>query len=169
MQVKDGVIQGCGYRLKSIPQDLKGLTSVFILDTSFNIYSEGLVLLKGGAVRFPVIAGALGQATNRPIESFWMKAQGEGPTKALNGKVMPAETQGYLLYGESISAGAKLYGSVAERTPLTIGVRVKGEGIDRIYTGVAQLSDQDQAQGSECLAELVKRLEAELESKPPSR
>jgi len=166
MQIKDGAIQGCGYRLKSIPQSLVGLTSVIVLDTSFNIYAEGMVLLKGGAVRIDVKAGAPGKAENRQIASFWMKAQGEKPTKALNGKVIPGETQGYLLYGESIAAVAKLFDSVADGTPLTIGVRVKGEGIDRIYSGIAQLSEQDRAQGAQCLDELVKQIDAELKSKP---
>jgi len=166
MQIKDGAIQGCGYRLKSIPQSLAGLTSVIVLDTSFNIYAKGKALLKGGAVRVAVKAGAPGKAENRQIASFWIKAQGEKPTKALNGKVIPGETQGYLLYVETIAAVAKLFDSVADGTPLTIGVRVKGEGIDRIYSGVAQLSDQDRNQGAQCLNDLVKQMEADLEPKP---
>lgn len=169
MQVKDGAIQGCGYRLKSFPQSWRGLNSVVALDTSFNIYSNGLALLKGGAVRFPVNAGALGQAANKPIVSFWMKAQAEKPTKALNGKVLAAETQGYLIYGEDFAAVGKLFESVGDGTPLTIGVRVKGEGIDRIYSGVAQLTDQDQAQTVQCMDELIKQLEAEKESKPSGK
>ena len=169
MQIKDGAIQGCGYRLKSFPQSLRGLNSVVALDTSFNIYAEGSALLKGGAVRFPVNAGALGQAANKPIVSFWMKAQAEKPTKALNGKVLAADTQGYLIYGEAISTVAKLFESVAEGTPLTIGVRVKSEGVDRIHSGVARLTDQDQAQTVQCMAELIKQLEAAKESKPSGK
>lgn len=166
MQIKDGEILGCGYRLKSIPKSFDGLPSVIVLDTAFNIYAQGLALLKGGAVRVVVKAGAPGQTTNRQIESFWMKAPSEKPTRSLNGKVMPAETQGYLLYGESFGAVAKLFDAVADGTPLTVGARIKGEGVDRIYSGVAQLSDQDRNQGAQCLNDLVKQMEADLERKP---
>ena len=169
MQVKDGAIQGCGYRFKSVPRSFEGLRSVLVLDTSFNVYAEGLVLLKGGAIRVAVKEGSPGQSTNTKIETFWMKAQGEMPTRALGGKVIPAENQGYLLYGETMAAVTKLFSALAEGTPLTFGVRVKGEGLDRIYSGVAQLSDQDREQGAQCLSDLVKQMENDLEQKVPDR
>ena len=169
MQVKDGAVQGCGYRLKSIPKSFAGQSSVVVLDTSFNLYLTGLGLLKGGALQIQIKDGKPGQATTKQIESFWLKVQAEKPTTALNGKVLPAETKGYLLYGESVASIGKLFAGIAEGTPITVGVRIKGEAIDRIYSGAVQLSDQDKEQGSQCLDDLIKQLDAGPSPKPPGR
>ena len=169
MQVKDGAVQGCGYRLKAIPSSLAGLTSVVVLDTSFNLYESGLGLLKGGALQIPIKEGKPSQATSKQIESFWLKVQSEKPTKARSGKVVAAETKGYLLYGVSVADVSKLFGAIVEGTPITVGVRIKGESIDRIYVGAAQLSDQDKEQGSQCLDDLIKQMTVEPPSKPGSK
>ena len=168
MQVKDGAVQGCGYRLKAIPSSFDGLSSVVILDTSFNFYSTGLGLLKGGALAFQAKGGTLGQATTKQIESFWLKTATGRPTTPQR-KVIPAENKGYLLYSESIDTILNLFASVAEGVPITVGVRIKGESVDRIYTGRVNLSDQDKAQGDQCIEDLMKQLEADPVPKPAGR
>lgn len=169
MQVKDGAVQGCGYRLKGIPKSLVGQASVLVLDTSFNLYSSGLGLLKGGALQIQIRDGKAGPTTTKQIESFWLKAQSERPTTPLNGKVLPADTKGYLLYGETIESIGKLFAGIAERTPVAIGVRIKGESVDRIYSGVVQVSDQDKDHGDQCLGDLIRQLDAAPSPKPSSR
>lgn len=166
MQVKDGAVEGCGMRLKSMPIDTTGLTSALVIDMSFNIYRSGMALLKGGAVRIPLREASRGQVSNAPIDSFWMKIQSSRPTKPLHGHVMPAENPGYLLYGEALDEVVKLFDGLADRTPLTLGVRLKAEGIDRIYAGVAQLSDADRAQHAQCLGDLIRQMETDLKTEP---
>ena len=73
------------------------------------------------------------QPAKRQIECLWMKAQAEKPTRPLNGKAMPEETKGHFLSSESIGVVAKLFNGVAERMPTTVGVQLKGEGIDHIW------------------------------------
>ena len=46
---------------------------------------------------------------------------------------MPEETKGHFLSSESIGVVAKLFNGVAERMPTTVGVQLKGEGIDHIW------------------------------------
>lgn len=166
MQVKDGALEGCGMRLKSMPIDTAGLASTVVIDMSFNIYRSGMTLLKGGAVRIALREPSRGQASNAPIESFWMKAQSSRPTKPLHGHVMEAENPGYLLYGETLPEVSKLFNGLVDGTPLTLGVRLKGESIDRIYSGIPRLSDADRAQHAECLGGLVGQMKSDLEEKP---
>lgn len=105
MQVKDGLLQGCGYRLKSAPKQL-GSKSTVILDSSVNLYASGMTLLKGGAIEVEAKNGAPdGVAKNKPIQSFWLKVQSEKATVPRGGKVIAAETKGYLLYGISLDEG----------------------------------------------------------------
>lgn len=171
MQVKDGAVQGCGYRLKSIPKTIAGMSSIVLLDTSFNMYSTGFALLKGGAVQVSIKDGQLGQARTKQAESFWLKVRSDKPTTAANGKLLAAATKGYLLYGISPESVARLFAGIEEGAPITVGVRIKGEAIDRIYTGVAQLSDLDREQGRQCLGDLIKQIESDpdLATKPAGR
>lgn len=43
MQVRDGAVQGCGYRLKAIPQSFDGRSPVLALDASF-IFTSGVLV-----------------------------------------------------------------------------------------------------------------------------
>lgn len=132
LQVKDGAIRGCGFRLKSMVQSNPPLPAVVVLDTSFNLYSDGLALVKGGAVQVAVSDDNRTLPKNRPIESFWIKQQGAKATKPEGGKVTAAETKGYLIYSVRGVAVMGLFAAVWEKTPLTVGVRLKGEPVDRI-------------------------------------
>ena len=165
MQVKDGLLQGCGYRLKSIPKQL-GSKSTVILDSSFNLYASGMALLKGGAIEAGAKNGAPdGAVKNKPIQSFWLKVQSEKATVPSGGKVIPAETKGYLLYGTSLNEVLQLFEAVRSKTPITIGMRLRGEGTDRIYSGTVELSEEDGAEGSRCFAELLEQMTDGLETK----
>jgi hypothetical protein len=164
MQVKAGAVQGCGFRLRLMPQSIAGLRSVVLLDASFNLYSEGLGLLKGGAMEVPIVGGKPGKPSNRPIESFWMKAQGADPTAPKGDKVLPAETKGYLLYGVPFESINALFEAVWSKAPITVGARLKGEPMDRIYVGSPEVSDADDQQGHECMARLISQMQKELEA-----
>jgi hypothetical protein len=159
MKVKDGAVQGCGYRLKAIPKSFAGQTSFIFLDASFNLYSPGYGLLKGGAMQIEVKDGKF-QAAARQADSFWLKVQGDSPTTAVDGRVLPSESKGYLLYAVSADSIARLFAGMAVGMPFTIGVRLKGEGVDRIYSGEVQMSDKDREQGRQCTIDLSKVIEA---------
>ena len=164
MQVKDGFIQGCGYRLKSIPKQL-GPNSVVILDSSFNLYATGMPLLTGGAIEAGVKNGAPdGTTKNKPVQSFWLKVQSAKATVPRGGKMIPAETAGYLLYSTSLDEVMQLFEAVQLKTPITIGMRLRGEGLDRIHTGTVEMSEQDGSEGRQCLTELLKLMTDNLET-----
>jgi len=169
MQVKKGAIQGCGYRLMSIPMSaVPGQGDVVMLDASFNVYSNALSLLKAGVVRMKSKNGAVGQTINMPLEGFWLKVPDKKPTSPLNDKYVTAETPGYMLAGTDITYVMALFDAVWNAKPITVGVRVRGEPIDRIYVGVPQLSAEDRAQGQQCVDHLVDQMQTETdkEQKP---
>ena len=147
-----------------MPQALSGLQSVVLLDTSFNLYADGLALLKGRAMLVPIVGDKPGKPASRPIASFWIKAQGQEPTSPLGGKVFPAETAGYLLYGVQIGAVSTMFEAVWAKSPITVGARIKGEGVDRIYVGNPQISDADDRQGHECMEQLTSQMRRSMEA-----
>jgi hypothetical protein len=162
MQVKNGVVEGCGYRLKAIPKSLQTNRQPVLLDASFNVYVNGpFGLVKGGAVQVENMSGKLGKPVNRPIESFWIKAQGARPTTPSE-KKMPSETKGYLLYGVSVADAMRLFQSVLELEPMTIGMRLKGESVDRIYSGVAITENSSNAEIRRCISDLADTLRSNL-------
>ncbi len=80
----------------------------------------------------------------------------------MGGKVLPAEAKGYLLYGAPIESITDLFEAVWTNAPITVGVRLKGESINRIYAGAAQVSDADDQQGHECMGQLASQMQKEL-------
>ena len=164
MQIKAGAVDGCGFRIKGMPQGSAGTGSVVMFDTSFNLYATGMSLLKGGAVQVSMRQGEAGPPVNRPIQSFWFLAPDRAPTTPLSGKFLAAETPGYLLYGVPVDSLVGLFGAVMESSTLTVGVRIKGEPIDRIYTGSVNVSDADKQQSQQCMDQLLKRLRSDPES-----
>lgn len=170
MQVGEGAVQGCGYRIKGMPRDMTGSRQVVLFDTSFNLYSKGsLALMKGGAMQVPIKDDKLGQATNKPIEKFWIKVQGGQPTAPTRVGLLAAETKGYLLYGVSIESAMSLFAAVWDKKPIMIGTRIRGESVDRIYSGTVQVSEHDRAQIIECMDELIKQMQIEIGAEMPAR
>jgi hypothetical protein len=162
MQVKNGVVEGCGYRLKAIPKSFQTNRQPVLLDASFNVYVNGpFGLVKGGAVQVENMSGKVGKPVNRPIESFWIKAQGARPTTPTE-KRIPSDTKGYLLYEVSVADVMRLFQSVLELEPLTLGMRLKGEGVDRIYSGVAITENSSNAAIRRCIADLADTLRSSL-------
>ena len=164
MQIKAGAVDGCGFRIKGMPQGSAGTGSVVMFDTSFNLYATGMSLLKGGAVQVSMRQGKAGPPVNRPIQSFWFMAPDRKPTTPMGGKFVAAETPGYLLYGVPVDALVGLFGAVMESSTLTVGVRIKGESIDRIYAGAVNASDADKQQSHQCMDQLLKRMRADPDS-----
>ena len=163
MQVKAGAVVGCGYRLKGMPKDTALSKPFILLDTSFNLYANGLELLKGGAMLMsPKKDGQLGQPVNKPINGFWLMAGDGPPTAPVGNKVLAAEDRGYLLYGITVGASTALFAAILDGSPVTVGVRIKGEPIDRIYAGVVNVSDADKQQHQQCMTRLLKRLRSDL-------
>lgn len=160
MNVKDGALLGCGYRITAVPKNTSRPTPVVAMDTSLNLF-RGVVMLKGGAIKFVARGGqpGVGEPVVQPIETFWLKVPNMRPTKAREGKIMPAENKGYLIYGETADALLGLLGAIWNREALTIGMRIKGENNDRIYTGVAEVSDTEIQQVRQCIQELIEQLQ----------
>jgi hypothetical protein len=164
MQISAGVVDGCGFRIKGMPQGALGKESVVMFDTSFNLYATGMSLLKGGVVQVSMRQGKPGPPANRPIQSFWFMAPDRKPTAPLGGKFVAAETPGYLLYGVPVGALVGLFDAVLESGTLTVGVRIKGESVDRIYSGTVSVSDADKLQSHQCIDQLVKHMRPDSES-----
>jgi len=162
MQVKNGVVEGCGYRLKAIPKSFQTNRQPILLDASFNVYVNGpFGLVKGGAVQVENMNGTVGKPVNKPIDSFWLKAQGARPTAPVEKKI-PSDTKGYLLYGVSVADVMRLFRSVWEAEPLTLGMRIKGESLDRIYSGVAITEDSSNADIQRCIDDLINKVKNSL-------
>lgn len=93
-----------------------------------------------------------------------MKAQGKNPTAPNGGKFLPAESKGHLLYGVPVMSVMDLFEAVWAKVPVTVGARIKGESIDQIYVGTAQVSEADAQQAHECMWQLVDEMKKAVDS-----
>jgi hypothetical protein len=75
---------------------------------------------------------------------------------------MPSETKGYLLYGVSVADAMRLFQSVLELEPITLGMRLKGESVDRIYSGVAITENSSNEEIRRCISDLADTLRSSL-------
>ncbi|MFG6412473.1 hypothetical protein ACG02S_01025 [Roseateles sp. DC23W] len=166
MQVRDGQTDGCGFQLKSLPTSLAGEKSAVVLDVSLNLYSSYLALMKGGAVELGVSGGKPMARKALPITAFWLKASGGRATVPRENKVIPGEDPGYLLYGADFALVAELFYAVIEGKQLSLGVKVKGESVERIYVGVPQIEDAEKNQSHQCMTELPERMKALIKEEP---
>lgn len=164
MQVKAGKVLGCGFQLKAAPtqQELDG--SYVMLDTSFILASNGITLMKGGAVKLAVKNGSV-SPSNLPIQAFWAKVANNPATTPLNDKAVPSESPGYLMYGADFSAGNSLIEAMLDDARIMIGVRIKGEPVERIYSGEAKASEEEKQQVSQCIVELVGGMQREIDAR----
>lgn len=163
MQVKDGAIQGCGYRLMSAPLNAPNQQSSVLMDASFILYDSGVVLLKGGATQVNKTANG-SKAINKPIDSFWIKPGGHKPTTPFERKIIPSETKGYVLFGIPLDGAVPLFEAITSEKRYTIGMRLKGEKVDRIYTGIAQISEENATSGAQCLSEMINAMQQDQRS-----
>lgn len=160
MQVKDGAVSGCGFQLKALPVDaVTGKSPAVMIDVSFNIYANSLAMMKGGAGRVNLKDPA--QWQSMPITGFWAKAKGQQAPTPLGGKVIPAETRGYLLYGTTFGAVMPLFDAVLGDQPLMISAQLKGEPVERIYSATPKTSAEEKRQIMDCMSELIAAMSAQ--------
>jgi hypothetical protein len=163
MQLKDGKVSGCGYQLKAMPIDAAAQRKpAVMLDVSFNVYAQTFGLMKGGAEHLNLSDPTKG--VNKPISSFWLKLKDQPAPTPLGGKTIPAETRGYLLYGVEFSQTMPLFDAVMSDMPMLLGVHVKGEPVERIYSGTAKVANEEKQQILDCLSELSAGIRATLDA-----
>lgn len=163
MQMREAEVDGCGFQLKSLPTNLAGEKGAVMLDVSLNLYSGFYAGMKGGASQIGMTGGSPSNRKALPISSFWLKAEGTKATIPRNGKVMPADDPGYLLYVSDFGRVADLFYAVLEGKQLSLGVHIKGETVERIYVGVPSMQDVERAQSNQCMVELLERVKALLQ------
>lgn len=155
MQVRAGAVDGCGFQLKSMAPE-KADRAPVMLDVSFNLYANGMMMLKGGAVALQSRAG--GAELSLPIVSFWLKLA-DMPATAPAGKVIPAQSAGYLLYRVLSPEFANLFSAVLDEQEIMVGVHIKGEPVERIYVGRPKPSEDEKRQMAQCAGELSRALQ----------
>ncbi|MEN9761112.1 MAG: hypothetical protein RI906_938 [Pseudomonadota bacterium] len=165
MMVSKGKLDGCGFRLKAIPKDAVNRATANLADVSFMFYPDsGAGLIKGGVVNVKVGDTRPGSVFAPQLTSFWVKAPKADPTYPPDGKYLQSESKGYLLYAISMPQFVNLYRSVMEGLNVAIGVRVKGEAVDQIFSGEVSVSDADREQAITCNSDLLHRLERSLQN-----
>lgn len=171
MQMREGEVDGCGFQFKSLPTNLAGEKFPVMLDVSLNLYSGFYAGMKGGALQIGMTGGTPASRKVVPISNFWLKVVGQKATTPREGKTMPANDPGYLLYPSDFGHAADLFYAVLEGKQLSLGVHVKGESVERIYVGVPSMEDAERAQSNQCMVELLERVngllqDAERKSQP---
>ncbi|MEY8689884.1 MAG: hypothetical protein AB9M53_08400 [Leptothrix sp. (in: b-proteobacteria)] len=164
MQVKSGAVDGCGVRIIAIPTAGAPTKKGFAVDASFNIYADGVGMVKAGVIK-TLNGNPTGET--QPISNFWLKANGAKATAPNAVGVLKSPTpKGYLFYATELSTINKLFSALLEQEPVLLSIRRTDEDMDRTFAGTAVLSDTDRAQVMNCLNDLAAEIRGSALSEP---
>ena len=161
VNVKQGDITGCGYRLIGSKINTSGGKKSNAIDLSFNLYIEGVAAVKGGLLEFDVKSL---QENKSPqpiaIKNFWVKSKGAKATNPINNQIIKSQSPvGYMLYTTEVENVVPLFGAVYAREQVMIGYRRANEDFDRVFNGSITLTDAEEKQIQDCVVELLSNME----------
>lgn len=151
VMVRSGAVDGCGFRVLSFVHEPDGSTEV--VDFSFNVYAEGIALLKAGYVTLNV---ATKKRDIGPIQDFWIKADGADPASR-QGPMGPSQSpRGYLLQGTSLDDAMTLMKAVFDSRPVMVGVRRTKADVDIIHSGTIDAPEADKQEVLRCFKDVTR-------------
>lgn len=156
--MKDGRVSGCGVRLIGLVSPATNNPAIGF-DVSFNLDFEGFGFVKGGGLR--VYYDGTGRAIQerkviKPIK-LWIRAPGHAATMPAGGRVFDGQDPPQMImYATSIDSSAALFLAVSQRRSVQVGVHFLGEATERVFYGVAVLSESESGQLGACISEIPK-------------
>jgi hypothetical protein len=156
--LKNGEINGCGYRILGSNFSSNKSAKSYGIDFSFNAYSEGVGIVKGGLREFKVEnANDIKPLQVLKIQNLWIKTKDSKATNPI-GNIFSKNINppNYILYEADVSIVFNLIFSVFGSNEIMVGYRLDGEDIDRIFNGKVKLMDSEVKQIKDCMAELIK-------------
>lgn len=161
VSLKNGEVDGCGFRLLAAKVNLSKASKPLGIDVSFNVYVNGLGLVKGGLRELDLKSAKDTQAV--PIKTFWIKAKNVKATHPVGSVVSKGvNPKNYLIYASDIENLISLFPAVFDKDALMVGYRLVGEDIDRIFNGKVKVEDAEVKQVMECMDELMKNMEKSI-------
>jgi uncharacterized Zn-binding protein involved in type VI secretion len=158
---QNGKIDGCGLRVVGISDFETPKSNVRVIDGSFTVTDQGLVLLKAGMKMTTGEAVLKGDSKARIVftDKFWMRASGKNPTTPHDGIFRKSpQDQGFLIYGTaSYDTFDELIGVLDGETELQIGMRELKAGNERVLAGKVAMSTADVKRVAECLESLLRK------------
>ena len=161
VNVKQGDITGCGYRLIGSKINTSVGKKSNAIDLSFNLYIEGVAAVKGGLLEFDV-KSLQENKSPKPIaiKNFWVKSKGAKATHPINNQIIKSQSPvGYLLYTTEVENVVPLFGAVYSREQVMIGYRHANEDFDRVFNGVITLTAAEEGQIQDCVNELLSNMD----------
>lgn len=160
IEIENGQIVGCGWRLMSIPNVTDKKTKSYAVDISFYLVNIEFALVKGGILE--VDAKTL-QANKFPTalnaKSFWIKSQTANATSPLDGVYKKTTTPiNYLLYATEFDPVTPLFNSVVQNNKIWVGFKLANEDMERIFSGNVKVTSEDAGDMSKCLNDFQVRV-----------
>lgn len=153
IEVQNGEVVGCGWRLMSVPNVADKKTKSYAIDVSFYLMNIEFGLVKGGILE--IDAKTL-QSNKVPTAlnatSFWIKSQTANATSPLDGVYKKTTTPiNYLLYATEFDPVTPLFNSVVQNNKIWVGFKLANEDMERIFSGNVKVTSEDAGDMSKCL------------------
>jgi hypothetical protein len=160
IEIENGQIVGCGWRLMSIPNVTDRKTKSYAVDVSFYLVNIEFALVKGGILevdaktlqtnKFPTALNA---------KSFWIKSQTANATSPLDGVYKKTNAPiNYLLYATEFDPVTPLFNSVVQDNKIWVGFKLVNEDMERIFSGNVRVTSADAGDMSKCLSDFQARV-----------
>jgi hypothetical protein len=159
--IDKGVVTGCGvvFTAFELPSSIDDVLQVF--NGSYSLMDARGGLVKGRSSTVSARLVASGQMTPKSLkmqktERVWFKAGGSNATAPIEGSApLRSEDAGYVLYVAGLGELASITGAIIDKQPIQIGIKSSAKNYDVVLYGTVRLSDEDQAQLAQCLADWV--------------
>ena len=160
IEVENGEVVGCGWRLMSVPNVTDKKTKSYAVDVSFYVINIEFGLVKGGILE--IDAKTL-QSNKVPTalnaKSFWIKSQAKSATAPLDGMYKKTDKPiNYLLYATDFELIPPLFNSAVENNKIWVGFKLANEDMERIFSGNIKVTSEDAGDMSKCLKDFQARV-----------
>lgn len=157
--VDKGAVTGCGvvFTAFELPSSMDDVLQVFNGSYSLMDVRGGSVKGRSSTVTARHIAS--GQLTPKTLkiqktEHVWFKAGGANATAPIEGSTsLKSDDPGYVLYVAGLDELLSITGAIIDKQPIQIGIKSSAKSYDVVLYGTVRLSDDDQAQLAQCLAD----------------
>jgi hypothetical protein len=156
--MKEGKVDGCGIRFVMVdaPPKFTDTTKITMYDVSFNIYTSGLALIKGGAsdaTSADFKAGNYSTAKPVLLKTLWIKARGNEATTPLTG-MKRSDDPGMITYVADEERVAALFVALAKEEPILVGTQRPEAKSERIFSGKIDVTHSELQEISACVKQL---------------
>lgn len=154
MLAPQGLVTSCGIRFLGLGAQAGKGSEVDVVDGSIAIHKSGFATVKAGYLIGDLAnpTAAKTRASGRNIS--WLRVGDGAPLSPADGKVIPGEDPGYVIYSASVDDGLTSLTSMLAGSPILLSFK-NAAGATAIFNGASTVDEDTRQQFLSCVDKLL--------------